>query len=183
MFPLPRLSKYGTNMELRKGVKASVWRGFATAYPPFPEADDKMEVAALVTLPMASLTSLLPHPQPNSQYLTLLNVVNQPMNYKRWMSLSQLPSLKVLFVDTGQTRTRFDERVARDWARSAMRDGAFGNLHAFVLCAYPHRERKVFSAEMMKWLGQLPVLQVVGLRGVPLPSRFYEEGFGWVRQK
>ena len=115
------------------------------------------------------------------QFVTLLNVVNQPMDLSKWMSFCDLRNLRTLLVDTGRLPTNFDERVAKGWSSHASENGAFQNLYAFILCAY--NERRIITAQSMNYLLDLPNLHIVGLRGVHLPRVVDQSTLGWKQQR
>lgn len=118
---------------------------------------------------------------PQHKFVTLVNIVNQPMDLSRWMGICGLQNLRALLVDTGRLPTRFDDRVARGWSTHALENGAFGNLYSFVLCAY--NERRVITAQSMSYLHDLPYLHVMGLRGVHLPKSADIDELGWSLQR
>lgn len=166
----------------RRGVTVSVWKEFAKAYASREETKPELSVLLAPTiLPMDLLALTFPMLDSlNHDFLTLVNIVNQPMDLSRWMSFCELRNLRTLLVDTGRLPTRFDERVARGWSAHAIENGAFGQLYAFILCAY--NGRHTISRQSMNHLLDLPLLHMVCLRRVHLPKVTDEHNFGWRRE-
>jgi hypothetical protein len=115
-------------------------------------------------------------------FLTLITVVNQPMDLSRWMSFCDLQNLRALLVDTGRLPTRFDDRVSKGWAVHARENGRLKHLYSFSLCSMFNRQ--TITRQAMVQLQELPNLTLICLRGIrPEAPLSDSEDCGWTRQR
>ena len=162
----------------------SVWKEFARVYALREESRTRLNVLLAPTvLPLDLLVPTLPLIDSlDLTFVTLVNVVNQPMDLSRWMSFCDLRNLRALLVDTGRQPTRFDDRAARGWATRALENDQFQQLYSFSLCSY--YSPQVVTKQTMRLLRDIPNLHVVCLRGVKASRSVTEDDdSGWNRQR
>jgi hypothetical protein len=119
--------------------------------------------------------------QPHWEFLTTLEIRDQPLNRSALVSLAHLQNLTILLIFSSDAQRPLvdcvDNQTIRAWSTHALEAGGFPQLRALVLFNY-----RGLSHDSLRYLSHFPMLQLCNLgttvRAISQGSE-QSEYYGW----